>query len=552
MDYLLTLLIFFPFIGAILAIGIKENLKAYAVVISFIELGLALLLWYSFDREADGFQFVTSLPLVVNFGISYLVGVDGISLFLIVLSALISLIGFIYLNETQETKKLILSLLCLESIMIGVFCALDMILFYIFWELSLVPMLYIIGAWGSGSRIYAAVKFFLYTFLGSMIMLIGILFLTYYYFSVSGVWTFSLLEWYSLSLIPEDLQIMLFLAFFCGLAVKVPMFPFHTWLPYAHGQAPTIGSIILAAVLLKMGTYGFVRFSLPLFPDASVALLMPVAILSLIMIVYGAMVAFAQEDMKQVVAYSSISHMGVIMIGIFALNMEGISGSVFFMLSHGIISGALFMLVGMIYERRHTKMIAEFGGIAKVMPNYAAIFGIMMMASAGLPLTMGFVGEFLSLLGFFQISPILAGVAGISIIVGAIYMLNLYRKAFYGKVINQENLKLQDLDKREWSALLPLVAIVIWLGVYPKPILTPINKGVENMLAVMYSRVVAPETKAFLGIDLELSEFLQQGESSNIENLENLENSQGEKKDSQEAIKENNATNAESLQEEGR
>ncbi|WP_416862302.1 proton-conducting transporter membrane subunit, partial [Helicobacter ganmani] len=216
------------------------------------------------------------------------------------------------------------------------------------------------------------------------------------------------------------------------------------------------------------------------------------------------------------------------------------------------ISGALFMLVGMIYERRHTKMIAEFGGIAKVMPNYAAIFGIMMMASAGLPLTMGFVGEFLSLLGFFQISPILAGVAGISIIVGAIYMLNLYRKAFYGKVINQENLKLQDLDKREWSALLPLVAIVIWLGVYPKPILTPINKGVENMLAVMYSRVVAPETKAFLGIDLELSEFLQQGESSNIENLENLENSQGEKKDSQEAIKENNATNAESLQEEGR
>lgn len=548
MDYLLTLLIFFPLVGAILAIGIKENLKAYAVVISLIELGLALLLWSSFDESSDGFQFVTSLPLVMNFGISYLVGVDGISLFLIVLSAFISFIGLIYLNESQETKKLIISLLCLESIMIGVFCALDMILFYVFWELSLVPMLYIIGAWGSGSRIYAAVKFFLYTFLGSMIMLIGILFLAYYYFSVSGVWTFSLLEWYSLNVIPKNLQMWLFIAFFCGLAVKVPMFPFHTWLPYAHGQAPTIGSIILAAVLLKMGTYGFVRFSLPLFPDASVALLMPVAILSLIMIVYGAMVAFAQEDMKQVVAYSSISHMGVIMIGIFALNIEGISGSVFFMLSHGIISGALFMLVGMIYERRHTKLIVEFGGIAKVMPHYAAIFGIMMMASAGLPLTMGFVGEFLSLLGFFQVSPILTGIAGISIIVGAIYMLNLYRKTFYGKVANQENLKLQDLDKREWSALLPLVAVVIWLGVYPKPILAPINKGVENMLGVMYSRITTPEAQGFFAIEMiESPNSLQEENLPNTENLENLEDMKA-----LEEIKELLLDSQETLQEEGK
>ncbi|WP_273211894.1 NADH-quinone oxidoreductase subunit M [Helicobacter rodentium] len=527
MDYLLTLLIFFPLVGAILATGIKENLKTYAVVISFIELGLALLLWYSFDKSADGFQFVTSFPLIVNFGVSYLVGVDGVSLFLILLSAFISLIGFIYLDEKYETKKLVVSLLCLESIMIGVFCALDMILFYVFWELSLVPMLYIIGAWGSGSRIYAAVKFFLYTFLGSIIMLVGILFLAYYYFNVSGVWTFSLLEWYSLSAIPQNLQLWLFMAFFCGLAVKVPMFPFHTWLPYAHGQAPTIGSIILAAVLLKMGTYGFVRFSLPLFPDASVALLMPIAILSLIMIIYGALVAFAQEDMKQVVAYSSISHMGVIMIGIFALNIEGISGSVFFMLSHGVISGALFMLVGMIYERRHTKVIAEFGGIAKVMPNYAAIFGIMMMASAGLPLTMGFVGEFLSLLGFFQVSPIMAGIAGISIIVGAVYMLNLYRKTFYGQLVKEENLKLQDLNAREWTALLPLVAIVIWLGVYPKPILEPINRGVENMLAVMYSRAVTPEVQSFFGMDLlQLMESPQGESESTTKELESLDNNQ--------------------------
>lgn len=531
MDYLLTLLIFFPLFGALLAIGIKENLKTYAIVISAIELAFALLLWYGFDKSADGFQFITALSLVEGFGVSYLVGVDGISLFLILLSSFIGLIGFIYLNENYEAKKLIISLLCLESIMIGVFCALDMILFYIFWELSLVPMLYIIGAWGSGSRIYAAVKFFLYTFLGSMLMLVGILFLAYYYFEVSGIWTFSLLEWYSLSAIPKGVQLWLFLAFFAGLAVKVPMFPFHTWLPYAHGQAPTIGSIILAAVLLKMGTYGFVRFSLPLFPDASIFFLMPVAILSLIMIIYGAFVAFAQEDIKQVIAYSSISHMGVIMVGIFALNVEGITGSVFFMLSHGIISGALFMLVGMLYERRHTKMIAEFGGIAKVMPNYAAIFGIMAMASAGLPLTMGFVGEFLSLLGFFQVSPIMAGIAGISIIVGAVYMLHLYRKTFFGKVVNVQNLKLGDLNAREWSALLPLVAIVIWLGVYPKPILEPINKGVENTLAVMQSRIVTKESLDFFGLE-PMQETL--GEATQDEILEEtLQEIPQEQKESQ-------------------
>lgn len=514
MDYLLTLLIFFPLLGAILAIGIKENLKTYAIVISALEFMFALLLWYGFDTSLDGFQFVTALPLVENFGVSYLVGVDGISLFLIILSVFISLIGFIYLNEKFEVKKLIITLLCLESIIIGVFCALDMILFYIFWELSLVPMLYIIGAWGSGSRIYAAVKFFLYTFLGSLIMLVGILFLAFYYFQVSGVWTFSLLEWYSLSTIPKNLQLWLFMAFFAGLAIKVPMFPFHTWLPYAHGQAPTIGSIILAAVLLKMGTYGFVRFSLPLFPDASVVFLMPIAILALIMIIYGAFVAFAQEDIKQVIAYSSISHMGVIIIGIFALNLEGVSGSVFFMLSHGVISGALFMLVGMIYERRHTKQIAEFGGIAKVMPNYATIFGIMVMASAGLPLTMGFVGEFLSLLGFFAVSPVMAGIAGVSIIVGAVYMLHLYRKSFFGKVTNAENLKLHDLSKREWSALVPLVIIVIWLGVYPKPMLEPINRGVENMLAIMQSRIVAQETQEFFGFNTiqETQELQEEGE----------------------------------------
>ncbi|CAM2795290.1 NADH-quinone oxidoreductase subunit M [Helicobacter burdigaliensis] len=494
---LLNLIIFFPFLAAILGLMIKENLKAYAVVVAFLEFVFTLFLWQGYSLEEGGFQFITQIPIAFN-EISYLVGIDGVSLFLVLLSSFIMLIGFIYLNETKDTKKLIISLLFLEGIMIGVFCALDMILFYIFWELSLVPMLYIIGAWGSGSRIYAAVKFFLYTFLGSIIMLVGILYCAYFYAETTGVWSFSLLDWYSIEAMPKNIQMWLFMAFFCGLAVKVPLFPFHTWLPYAHGQAPTIGSIILAAVLLKMGTYGFLRFSIPLFPDASVAFVYPIAILSLIMIIYGAIVAFGQEDIKQVIAYSSISHMGVIMIGLFSFVSEGMSGAVFFMLSHGIISGALFMMVGMIYERRHTKLLSEFGGIAKVMPNYAAIFGFMMMASIGLPLTMGFVGEFLSLLGFFAVSKSMTLLAGLSIIVGAIYMLNLYRKMFFGKVSNEANLTLKDLSSREWSVLVPLVVIVAWLGVYPKPILTPIDKGVKEVIMLVDSRISEESTKEFI------------------------------------------------------
>jgi NADH-quinone oxidoreductase subunit M len=273
------------------------------------------------------------------------------------------------------------------------------------------------------------------------------------------------------------------------------MFPFHTWLPYAHGQAPTIGSIILAAVLLKMGTYGFVRFSLPLFPDASVYFTPFIATLAIIMIIYTAMVAFAQKDMKQVIAYSSISHMGVIVLGTFALNAEGITGSIFFMLSHGIVSGALFMLVGVIYDRRHTKLMSEFGGLASIMPKYATIFGIILMSSVGLPLTMGFVGEFLSLIGFYKVSPVMTALGGTGIILGAIYMLNLFRESFFGKSKSKENEKLQDLNKKELMALVPLVLVVIWLGVYPKPILTPIDSSVKKMLNLMQLKAQTPEAK---------------------------------------------------------
>jgi NADH-quinone oxidoreductase subunit M len=358
-------------------------------------------------------------------------------------------------------------------------------------------MLYIIGYWGSELRIYASIKFFLYTFTGSMIMLVGMLYLAYLYYQATGTISFAITDWHRL-IIPYDSQILLFIAFFIGFAIKVPMFPFHTWLPYAHGQAPTIGSIILAAVLLKMGTYGFVRFSLPIFPDAAVASIVPVAILSLIMIIYTAMVAYAQEDMKQVIAYSSISHMGVIVIGTFAMNAEGIAGSIFLMISHGIVSGALFMLVGNIYDRKHTKLIREFGGLASVMPKYATIFGIMLMASVGLPLTIGFVGEFLSLLGFYKVSPGLTILAGTSIILGAVYMLSLYKESFFGPVTKEENKSLIDLNAKELTALVPLVLVVVWLGVYPKPVLGPIDTSVKSMLKLMEKKALTKEAKDLL------------------------------------------------------
>ncbi len=494
MEHILTVLIFFPALAAMLGFLINENVKSYGVVVAAVEFILSLVLWGVYDGSEAGFQFVEYFPLLETFGISYFVGVDGISLFLVILTTFITLIGIIALEIKVSIKNLILSLLFLETIMVGVFLALDAVIFYLFWELSLVPMLYIIGAWGSGRRIYAAIKFFLYTFTGSLVMLVGMLYFAFTYYKATGTWSFAIPDWYMLVL-PVDLQWWLFLAFFIGLAVKVPMFPFHTWLPYAHGQAPTIGSVILAAVLLKMGTYGFVRLSLPLFPDASVQFITPVAILSLIMIIYTAMIAFVQKDMKQVIAYSSVSHMGVIMLGVFAMNAEGIGGSVFFMLSHGIVSGALFMLVGSIYDRTHTKMMSEFGGLAKVMPLYATIYAIMLMASVGLPLTMGFVGEFLSLLGFYKVSPVMALLGGTSIILGAVYMLSLYKKSFFGEVTNQKNLKLHDLTKTELTALVPMVAVVIWLGIYPKPVLGPIDNSVKSIIELMDKKAVTQEAR---------------------------------------------------------
>jgi len=495
MDNILSVLVFFPAVAGLLGFVVDKNsARAYGITVASIEFLLSLWLWFSFDTTNAGMQFVENIPLIPDFGVSYYLGVDGISLFIVIMATLMTLIGMISMSITENIKNMIVTLLFLEMTMVGVFVALDAIVFYLFWELSLVPMLYIIGAWGGNLRVYAAVKFFLYTFAGSLVMLVGMLFMAYVYHNITGVWSFAITDWYSLVL-PLNYQIWLFIAFFMGFAIKVPMFPFHTWLPYAHGQAPTIGSVILAAVLLKMGTYGFVRFALPLFPDASVAMITPIVILSIIMIIYTAMVAYAQKDIKQVIAYSSVSHMGIIMVGIFAMNAEGISGSVFQMLSHGIVSGALFMLVGMIYDRRHTKLMSDFGGLASVMPKFAVIFGIMLMASVGLPLTIGFVGEFLVLLGFYNVSPLLTILAGTSIIVGAVYMLRLYKNSFFGPVTNEENKKLLDLSKVEIFSLVPLVAIVVWLGVYPKPILEPIDNSVKAMVEFMDKKAITQEAK---------------------------------------------------------
>ena len=498
MEHILSLIVFFPLIAGLFGLVInKENIKTFGIAVALVEFLFSIVLWIGFDSTNAGYQFVQYATLIPQFGVSYYLGVDGISLFLVVLSTLMTLISLVGLNIKKDIKNLVITILFLEMTLVGVFLSLDMILFYIFWELSLIPMLYIIGAWGSGQRVYAAIKFFLYTFAGSALMLVGILYLGYQYYLATGTWSFAVPDWYLLVL-PFNTQLWLFGAFFLAFAVKVPMFPFHTWLPYAHGQAPTIGSVLLAAVMLKMGTYAFIRFSLPFFPDASVYFLYPVAIIATIMVIYAAMVAYAQKDMKQVIAYSSISHMGIIILGTFAMNAEGLTGSIFLMLSHGIVSGALFMLVGVIYDRRHTKLMSEFGGLATVMPRYAAIFGVLMMAAVGLPLTIGFVGEFLSLLGFYRVSWVITLFAGSGIILGAVYMLTLFRKSFFGKVTNEENKNLKDLDKREFTALIPLVALVVILGVYPKPILGTIDLSVKKMINLMEKKALLPDTKEFL------------------------------------------------------
>lgn len=495
MENILSMLIFFPAAAATVGFLIhKDSMRQYGVVVTVVELVLALLLWYHFDTDVAGMQFITTFPIISEMGINFAAGVDGVSLFLIVMITFMTMIATFALTETRNIKNLIITILYLEMTMVGVFVSLDVIMFYVFWELTLIPMFYIIGFWGAERRFYAAIKFFLYTFIGSLIMLVGMLYFGYIYHQETGVWSFNLLDWYSVPL-PFDVQLWLFIAFFFGFAVKVPMIPFHTWLPIAHSEAPTIGSIILAAVLLKMETYGFIRFSLPLFPDASVYFVGFMSALGIIAIIYTAMLAYAQEDMKQMIAYSSISHMGVITLGVFALNIEGITGAVYLMIGHGIVSGALFMSVGVLYDRRKTKMIKEFGGLAHNMPMFALVYAVILMASIGLPLTIGFIGEFLALLGFFKVSPFWTFVASLSIVLSAVYMLAMYKRTFFGDIVKEENKKLKDIHGRELVALSSLVLLIIALGVYPKVILDPLNTSVKHLTQVMQVKAVNEDTK---------------------------------------------------------
>lgn len=502
----LSLIIFFPLLGIPLIIFIsylynnsEEHMKRGVLILTLVEFLLSIPLFTSFETGFAGMQFVTKIPWMESLGISYHVGLDGISLFLVLLTTFIMPITILgsWRSIRKGMRGFLILMLILETALIGTFVALDMILFFVFWEAVLIPMYFIIGIWGTERRIYAAMKFFIYTAFGSALMLIAILYLFYLHIEQFGTASMDVLDFYKLQ-IPFDgilsPQGLAFLAFFLAFAIKVPMFPFHTWLPDAHVEAPTAGSVILACVLLKMGTYGFLRFLMPFFPDATIAFLPILIAIAIIGIIYGAMVAFAQKDLKKLVAYSSVSHMGLVMLGIFVLNLQGVQGGIYQMINHGISTGALFILVGMIYDRRHTKQIEEFGGIAKVMPIFAAFFMLATLSSIGLPLLNGFVGEFLILLGTFEFNWVYAALGATGIILGAIYMLWAYQRVFFGPLNKAANKVLEDINLREIIVILPLAIMMFVMGIYPKPFLERIEPSVQALLDAKFS-YMAPETK---------------------------------------------------------
>ncbi|STO97744.1 NADH dehydrogenase subunit M [Helicobacter canis] len=499
MEYLLSIVIFFPFMAGLVVFALDDRgAKFFGVSCAMIELVLVAVLCGYFDSSNPSLQFENMFALIPAFGISYHIGIDGVSLTLILLNAIVILLSVMFLHGKTPASHFVACLLLLESILMGVFSAQNLVLFYVFWELSLLPILYMIGVWGSGDKIKAALQFFLYTFFASLIMLVGILYYGFLFFLHFKHFSFELADWLSMPL-PPSYQLWLFLAFFIAIAVKIPIIPFHAWLPKAYGNAPTLGSVVLSALLLKMGTYALVRFCLPLFPDASIELSLWILVLGLIMIIYGAMLAYAQTDMKQVIAYSSISHMGVVVLGVFSFTLIGISGAVFMMFAHGIVGAMLFMLVGAFAKRTGSMQIDSVKGVAAVAPIFCAIFGLATMANVGLPLTIGFVGEFLSLLGIFATYPLIALLGGLTIILSAAYMLSLYKRLFFGKADEEQKLaKFSDVDVREKLVLGLFSACVIVLGVYPKPLLTLIDSGVKPMLETMSMRAQNSATKTLL------------------------------------------------------
>jgi len=497
MNHYLSLILFLPLAGAALLLLMpKQNTKAIRLIANIVALlgfAISIPLWFWYDPQNPEFQFVERAAWIPSIGAEYFLGVDGLSTLLILLTTLIGSIAVLSSWEaiSERVKEYYIFLLVLQTGMLGAFMALDFLLFFLFWEVMLVPMYFLIGIWGSANRLYSAIKFFLYTLVGSVIMLLGILALYFYNFSQTGVYSFDVTQFHRLNL-PPDLQWWIFLAFFLGFAVKVPMFPFHTWLPDAHTDAPTAGSVILAAVMLKMGTYGFLRFSLPILPDATRAFVPFIAVLCIIGIIYGALVALAQKDWKRLVAYSSVSHMAVVMLGMFALNPVGLTGSIIQQLNHGISTGALFLLVGVVYERRHTREISEYGGLSKVMPVYAAVFLIMTMSSIGLPTLNGFIGELLILQGVFVENKLWAVAAASGVVLGAAYMLSLYQRTMFGKIENPKNERLLDLTHREFATFVPLLILAVWMGLYPAPFLRRLDTSVQRIVARVSPQYATP------------------------------------------------------------
>jgi len=479
---ILSSLILLPTIGALFILFTKSSNETHrsskyiALFISLANFLLSLYLWYIFDKTSTDFQFLENREWLVGL-INYKVGIDGISILFIILTTFITPICVISVNATikNRLKDFLIAILIMETFMIGVFCSLDLVIFYLFFEAGLIPMFLIIGIWGGERRVYSAFKFFLYTLLGSVLMLIAII--TIYW--ITG--TTDVEKLYELG-IDAKYQNLLWLAFFSSFAVKTPMWPVHTWLPDAHVEAPTAGSVLLAAILLKMAGYGFIRFSLGLFPIASEYFVPLIYTLSLIAIVYTSLVALMQEDMKKLIAYSSVAHMGFVTLGIFTMTQQGIEGSIFQMISHGLVSAALFLCVGVIYERHHTRQISKYGGLVSIMPRYAIVFMIFTLGAIGLPGTSGFIGEFLVLMGTFKKNFLVATIASLGVILGAAYMLWLYKRIIFGEIINNELKSMIDLKKFEIIILFSLVIPIILFGFYPEPLMSSIEASVENVL----------------------------------------------------------------------
>ncbi|MGZ5445767.1 MAG: complex I subunit 4 family protein [Thermoanaerobaculia bacterium] len=488
---LLSLFLWLPIAGALVLAFFPRAaygaIKGFGLAVSLITFVISLGVLRGWDDAQAGFQFVESADWIPQWGIRYSLGIDGITLWLVLLTTFLTPIILLsaWTAIHKHPKEYVISFLVMETAMIGAFLATDLLLFYVFFELMLLPMYLVIGVWGGANRIYAAIKFFLFTIAGSLLMLLGIIYLAFQnYHQNNLIPTFSITELYGTSLTPTA-QLLLFLAFSLAFAIKVPLFPLHTWLPDAHVEAPTGGSIILAGVMLKMGTYGFLRFVLPFFPEMSMKWANVMIALSVIGIIYGALVAWVQPDMKKLVAYSSVSHLGFCVLGIFAMTRASIEGSILQMVNHGLSTGALFLLVGVIYERRHTRLLADYGGIARTMPVFATFFMIAVLSSVGLPGLNGFVGEFLILAGSFGTHPVAATIAASGVILAAIYLLWLVQKVFFGPITNEENRNVPDMAWHEVAAMVPLVIFMVWIGVHPNTFLKKMEPSVSHLVRTM-------------------------------------------------------------------